>query len=256
VSNATSLLLLTDYDGTLTPIAPSPERARLSTRVASLLHQLNRAPDIQIGVVSGRALQDVRRLVGLPGLIYVGNHGMEIAGAGLRFLHPRAKRAQPVLRRIRTKLRGALRTIPGSRVEWKGLSLSIHWRLVRRAQQAEFQRAVRDVLEPWIVSRRVRMTAGKRVVEVRPPVDWDKGQAAAWIVRHSRHRPSVICYIGDDQTDEDAFRVVNRLRGLTIFIGSAQARTRARWRLDHPTQVRQLLRRILTARTTDSREPA
>ena len=119
-SRCERLLLLADYDGTLTPIAPTPPQARLPRRVKSLLNRLSRVEGVQVGIVSGRAAHTVRRLVGLPDAIYVGNHGMEIHGPNQRFVHREVRRIRPALRRLETVLRQTLRDVPGCLVEAKG----------------------------------------------------------------------------------------------------------------------------------------
>jgi trehalose-phosphatase len=146
--------------------------------------------------------------------------------------------------RIGRQLRLALRGVPGALVESKGLSLSVHYRLVPRAQQRWFHRRAQAVLTPWEHRRRVRVTHGKQVVEVHPPVQWDKGRAVEWLGRRlGRHGLNI--YLGDDRTDEDAFRAVNRKRGISVFVGSHATRSRARWWVKGTRETQQLLQRIL-----------
>jgi trehalose-phosphatase len=236
------LLLLMDYDGTLTPIRPVPGQAVLGEDVRRLLRRI-KARRIRLGFVSGRSLASLRRLVRLPRAIYVGNHGLEIAGPGLAFTHPMARRAVPCLARIGAELRRALRTVRGAIIEAKGLSLSVHWRLVPKARQRIFHRRIREVLAPWEARGAARITTGKRVVEVRPPVAWHKGHAVEWLLRR-RSGISTVMYVGDDRTDEDAFRSVNRCGGISVFVGSDPQGTAARWWLRSPREVARLLQRI------------
>ena len=248
VREAEELLLLMDYDGTLTPIVATPEQAKLSTTMRTVLRQVARLPGVRLGIVSGRSLRSVRRLVRIPGLIYVGNHGCEIAGPGLSFTHPRAKRIERIMRRVASQLRAALRALHGSQVETKGMSMSVHWRRVRRRDLARFRRIVARILRPWVADRSVRVTRGKRVIEIRPPIAWDKGRAVEWIVRHGRPpKRMTVFYLGDDRTDEDAFRSANRLQGVSVFIGRRRTTT-ARWWLLNPSEVHELLQRILDTR--------
>ena len=243
------LLLLADYDGTLAPIAPTPAQARLPLRVKSLLHRLSRVEDVQVGIVSGRAAETIRRLVGLSGVIYVGNHGAEILGPNLRFVHRDVRRSRPVIRRLDRVLRQALRDVPGCLVEAKGWSLSVHWRLVRPRELPRCSLILKSVLRPWLAQRKIRVTHGKCVTEIRAPVDWDKGRSVGWLLQRTApsHRPTA-WYLGDDRTDEDAFRAVNRLRGVSIFVGPRSTPTAARWRLRSPREVALLLNRLLRER--------
>ena len=250
VASADQLLLLADFDGTLAPIVSDPARARLPQRTKRLLRQLSRLPRTSVGIISGRSLRFVRQHVGLPSLIYVGNHGCEIIGPGLRFVHPRVRCARPLLRRVAAQLTRALRGIRGSLVEYKGFSLSVHWRNVSARDGGIFLRAVRQVLQPWVRQRRIRLTYGKHVIEVRAPVVWDKGHSVEWIRRHRAGlRRALVCYLGDDRTDEDAFRIVNRLRGLSIVVGrTRRPTTTAHWRLQTPGEVQGWLARFLALR--------
>jgi trehalose-phosphatase len=242
------LLVCLDYDGTLTPIRRRPQDARISPRVQAALARLARCPGVRVAVVSGRSLNDVRGLVGLRGLTYAGNHGCEIAGPGGRFVHPGGRRCRPVMRRLARALRGVLRGVAGSEVENKGLSLSVHWRRVQRGDRRAFHRLVARALRPWAVRGRVRVMQGKRVVEVRPPGAWGKGDAVRRLIaRLGGRRRALACYVGDDRTDEDAFRAVNRLGGVSVVVGRPSAATAARWRLDHAGQVGVLLSRLAAA---------
>ncbi|MBI4003984.1 MAG: trehalose-phosphatase [Candidatus Omnitrophica bacterium] len=249
LQDAKPLLLLADYDGTLAPIAPTPSQARLPRRVKLLLHRLSRVEGVQVGIVSGRAARTVRRLVGLPGVIYVGNHGGEVLGPGLRFVHREVRRHRPTIRRLEAALRRALRGVSGCLVEAKGWSVSVHWRLVKPRELSRFSGILRSSLQPWLAQRSIRVTHGKRVIEIRAPVDWDKGRSVEWLVRQTaRSRRPAVWYLGDDRTDEDAFRAVNRLRGVSIFVGQRATPTAAKWRLRSPHEVVRLLNRLLRER--------
>lgn len=247
------LLVLTDFDGTLTPIVPTPDQARLPAGMKRILRALSLADGIQVGVVSGRSVSGVRQLIRLRGLVYVGNHGLEIQGPRVRFVHPAAARAIPVLRRIAARGRAALREIRGAIVESKRLSLSIHYRLVNASRLAQFQRCVRRALAPWVGRRSVRVTRGKRVIEVRPPVAWHKGSAVDWLMKAYRCRRGAVIYVGDDRTDEDAFRAVNRHRGISIVVGPPRQASAARWRLNSPDEVGKMFALIVAERRRTQR---
>jgi len=237
-------LVLTDYDGTLTPIRPTPAQARLGAGLRGAVHRLSRVRGITVGIVSGRSLDAVRRLVKIPGVVYAGNHGLELQGPGLRFVHPGARRRVPLLGRIARQLSRALEGVPGALVESKRLSLSVHWRRVPAARAAAFHRRVRSVLAPWVAQGAVRVTRGKRVVEVRPPVRWDKGAVVDRLASARRCRGGRVLYLGDDRTDEDAFRAVNRRGGIAVFVGRPRRGTAAGWWLRNPKEVGELFTRM------------
>jgi len=248
VGGGAAWLALTDCDGTLAPIKPTPAEARLSAGMRAAVRRLSQAPGVTVGIVSGRSLDAVRRLVRLPGIVYVGNHGLELQGPGVRFVHPGARRRVPLLRRMARQLSQALAGIPGALVESKRLSLSVHWRRVPARRVAAFHRRVEAVLAPWAARGAVRVTRGKRVVEVRPPVGWDKGAVVDWLAKRYRCREGRLLYLGDDRTDEDAFRAVNRRSGIAVFVGRPRRGTAARWRLRNPDEVATLFARITEAR--------
>lgn len=169
-----------------------------------------------VAVLSGRALSDLRARVGVAGVVYGGCHGLEIAGAGWRFHHPRARARE--LAAARRLLVGRAAFIPGMRVEWKRLALSLHDRRVAPQRRNTVRALAADVVHRWPA---LAMISGNRVYDFVPRVGWDKGAAVRWIARRARpavgSRPTVL-YVGDDMSDEAAFR---RLRGsgVTVRVG-------------------------------------
>ena len=229
-----------DYDGTLTPICEHPSKARLAPAARKLLERCARRPDTDVGVVSGRALGDVRSMVGLGGIVYAGNHGLEIEGPGMApFVHRDADH----FRTRSAELAKALRGIRGrgAWVEEKGVSLTFHFR------EADPSQHERLAAEAWETIRRAGLQPrnAHRAVEARPPIGWDKGHAVLRILRE-RYGPDWsatrrVLYIGDDETDEDAFQALEGL-GASFRVGDADAPTRANRRLRDVDAVHTLLR--------------
>lgn len=252
IAAADPLLLCLDYDGTLVPIAAHPSQARLPAPTRRLLRQLSRQQGIRVVVVSGRALPELERRVAVPGLYYVGNHGLELSGPRIRYVHAAARASRPRIRRLARRLRAALRPVPGAWVEEKGLTASVHLRAVRPAARQRCLRIVAAVTAPERRRAAIRLTRGKEVVELRPPVRWGKGESVAWIRERltagGRAARPVLVYLGDDETDEGAFRMVNRFRGCSVFVGVRPQATAARWRMRGPRDVRAALAAILEAR--------
>jgi trehalose 6-phosphate phosphatase len=209
------LLLLLDFDGTLTPIVRHPDAAALSPRTKAALMAL-RSRGAIVGIVTGRSLRDIRRRVGLRGVLYAANHGMEIFFRGRWFMRRGAAYRRP-LTRIGAALRRALSGVPDILVEEKGLSVAVHLRRVPRVRHRAVRAIVADVTAPWLARHDLQLTGGKMICEVRPAKAWNKGRAALWIWRHIAPRAVPIA-VGDDATDEDAFRAV-RPHGLTVRIG-------------------------------------
>jgi trehalose 6-phosphate synthase/phosphatase len=196
--------------------------------------------DTEVAIVSGRALADVRCLVDVPGVRWVGNHGLEIEGPGLApFAHPDLPHFSVRLRDLAGKL-GAL-SEPGAWVEEKGASLTLHYRNADPALHAEIARRAREMVRQAGFQARDAICA----VEARPPTGWDKGHAVLHVLR-SLHGPEwaesiEVVYVGDDDTDEDAFRALQGL-GVTFRVGRAERSTLASHRLPNVDAVETLLR--------------
>lgn len=251
IRQADEVVLFLDYDGTLTPLRERPEQARLSGETRELLRDLSRQPGVWVAVVSGRALADVKRMAGVRGLCYVGNHGLELEGPKLRHTLRQAWISRPVMKKIARRLRQELQAVPGAWVEDKGLTLAVHFRQVAADEKLRVRNRFNSVLRPYRERRRVRVTAGKEVLEVRPPVRWTKGTMVRWLLarRMGLHPRADILpvYIGDDLTDEDAFLALGG-RGITVVVGSSNPLSRAQYRVASPVAVLRFLRRLLAAR--------
>ena len=249
------ILLLFDYDGTLTPIAPRPDDALLPEEARELLTALATHRRCIAGIVSGRSLADLMVLADIQGLVYAGNHGMEIRGPGLDFTHPQAITARDALDQVQASLADALAHVPGVIVEHKGLTLSVHYRATPEPLAGEVDDVVAAIAEscPFTNSGEggpLRITRGKMVVEVRPAIPWDKGKAIERIRESFDDCPFPV-YFGDDLTDEDGFRVVQNMGGLAVFVGKARQGTVALHQLDSPDEVLETMRLILDALDTE-----
>jgi trehalose-phosphatase len=242
------LLLLLDFDGTLAVIAESPGLVRLPATTRAILEGLSRRADCTVGIVSGRSLADVRERIGIDGLIYAGNHGLEIDGRGLRFDEATAIDHKGDIARAVDVLAARLGHIDGVMVEPKGLTASIHYRTARPADRDEVERVVRTTIlreHPDLV-----VTPGKMVWEVRPRVGWNKGTAVRWIRERLGLGRALTFYIGDDRTDEDAFEGVGPF--VTARVGPPQP-TRAGYIVADPGEVAEFL--LWLARVVDFSGP-
>jgi len=245
---AKTLLVFLDYDGTLTPITSHPARARLLAKTRQLLKALSAQPGVWVALVSGRALRDLKSMVGLPGLCYVGNHGLELQGCGLRYINPAAQRAKPLMQTLARNLRSAFKSIPGSWVEQKSLSLSVHFRGVAPRDVPRARKRFHETVRVHRLAGKIRVTSGKKIFEVRPPIRWNKGTVVTWLLAKgpaaARGASRLPLYVGDDVTDEDAFRALGK-KGITVAVAPRLPRTRAHYTLGSPQGVQRLLRLLL-----------
>jgi trehalose-phosphatase len=233
-----SLLLLTDYDGTLTPIVPDPMAAWLPRGVWDDLRTLAGSSRTRVGIVSGRKLEDLRARVRIPEVIYAGCHGLEIEGPRVSFTHPAAQAQRPALAELAGELSLRTAAVPGVVVEPKGLTVAVHYR------NTTWDGALRlaKELRPVLAEGRFRVLPGKKVVELLPKVGWSKGEGALRIVDHVRAHTGcrlLTTYLGDDATDEMAFGVLQG-QALTVRVGWRGASAATYW-LRGPAEVRRLL---------------
>ena len=240
IRDAGTVLLLFDFDGTLAPIVDRPELAALAPETRQRLANLAGRENFITGIISGRSLADVSTKVDVPGLVYAGNHGFEIAGRGISFSHPQARQVRETLAGVCGELGEALSALPKAIIEDKGLTLSVHYRLVPGADQATVRQRFGDVLLPYTKSGQLRTTAGKMVLEVRPNLDWGKGKAITEL-QSIFPNAGLTVFFGDDVTDEDGFAAVQETNGVAVFVGAARQPTGALYRVDSPAEVSQAL---------------
>ncbi len=193
-----------------------------------------------VGVVSGRDLAELEHLVAIPGLVYAGNHGLEMSGLGMDFVHPEASGYIESLAEITARLEQELRDVPQTLVHDKRLTLSVHYRNTPELYTEQVNSTVVSVVEPYASAGQMKITRGKKVVEVRPNIDWGKGEAIAKIRQNCGDDPLPI-FFGDDQTDEDGFVTVQNVSGIAVYIGPPRQETKALHRLESPAEVAQVL---------------
>jgi len=228
-----------DYDGTLTPIVSHPQDAWLTDSMRETLREL--AGSVPLAILSGRDLNDVRRRVDIDGIVYAGSHGFDIAGAGgLRKQLGVAYLS--VLDKAESELREALDEIAGAQLERKHFSVAAHYRNVNEKDALGVAQAVDAVAARHDELRRID---GKKVYELLPRIEWDKGKAMLWLLEAlGLERENIrAIYIGDDITDEDAFRAVKE-RGVGILVGDESPPTSATYSLKDPSEVEQFLQKI------------
>ncbi|MGH7637339.1 MAG: trehalose-phosphatase [Gemmatimonadaceae bacterium] len=249
------LCVMLDVDGTLAPIAPTPERATVPPETREVVARLVRAPATIVVLVSGRAAGDAWKVANVAGVWVIGNHGFEIRDPGGRVIaDERVRGFDDAMARAAATLERELNAVPGAIVENKRWTLSVHYRMVPATQVHRLKARAEDVAR----ALELRVLDGKKIVELRPPLDIDKGTACvAFLERHgvTRDRGSVL-YIGDDRTDEDAFRELRAVLPdtVTIRVASAEDATEvtseAELVLSSLQEVRELLSWVADRRTS------
>ena len=241
------LVLLLDVDGTLAPIAPRPEYASVPRDTRQILADLAATPNVRVVVISGRSADDARRLVDVPGLWIIGNHGIEVAAPGEA---PTARDAvagyADSIAEAAARATRIADTLPGVIVENKRWTLSVHYRLAHPTVVPSLSARIAEIAKELGLA----LTGGKEVLELRPPVEIDKGTAAILVAEELgalSDGASIFC-AGDDRTDEDMFRAFRSRRpdAVTVWVGpeSAADRTAAQFHVPDTAAMCELLEAV------------
>ena len=242
LAGAPRLLLGLDFDGTLAPIVSDPAEARMSDETEEVLDALAVRPGTTVAVISGRAMGDLLTRIS-QNVILGGNHGLEMLTDGTLWRHPKAAELEELLRTICRQLGAVTRGISGARVEYKGLTASVHYRGVPDHLVPALVEKVRVAMAPY--DDCFFLTKGSKVVEVRPAVAWTKGSAMLGILgtlRREAEGEIAVCYIGDDATDESVFHTLTD--AVTIRV-CQDCHTAARFQVKDTDEVRAFLEHIL-----------
>ncbi|KAL0324438.1 UNVERIFIED_CONTAM: putative trehalose-phosphate phosphatase F [Sesamum calycinum] len=265
------LVMFLDYDGTLSPIVDDPDRAFMSSEMRSALNSV--AKHFPTAIISGRSRDKVYELVGLTELYYAGSHGMDIMfpakdmvsknhvncvkytdseGKEVNLFQP-ASEFLPVINEVFRKLDEIVRDIKGAKVENHKFCVSVHYRNVDENSWPVIAQFVHDILKDY---PRLRLTHGRKVLEVRPTIDWDKGKAVEFLLESLGFSSSDVLpiYIGDDRTDEDAFKVLReRNRGYGILVSAVPKESNAFFSLRDTSEVHGFLESLVRMARDDGR---
>lgn len=239
-----AIVLFFDYDGTLTPIVKNPAAARLDPDMRRILRNL--AEKYKVALVSGRDLQTLQAFVELDNVYYAGSHGFEIVGPGnLRKVNEEGEKCKHQLAQAEEELRPRLVSVAGCEIERKAFALAIHYRNVNPEEEDSVFKAVEEVADNY---PKLRRGGGKKIIELQPDVEWDKGRAVLWLLDalglDSEDAPALPLYIGDDLTDEDAFKALAG-RGIGVYVGDRNQPTAAEYRLADVEDVRKFLGKLV-----------
>lgn len=231
-----------DYDGTLTPIVETPDRAVMHDDMRQAVMELSR--HCPVGIISGRDLQDVRDKVRIDSIVYAGSHGFDIAGPrALQVENTVGEKFLPVLDGAEKELSRRLGSISGLLVERKKFAIAIHYRLVK----LEYVEGIKRVVDEVAAGHpELRKAYGKKIFELQPHTDWHKGKALFALLRTLNLDGGDVLpfYIGDDVTDEDGFRELKG-RGIGIVVWDHPYETAAAYSLKNPDEVREFLLHLI-----------
>ncbi|EYU31023.1 hypothetical protein ABFS82_08G227400 [Erythranthe guttata] len=253
-SKGKQIVMFLDYDGTLSPIVDDPDRAFMSDAMRATVRKLARY--FPTAIVSGRCRDKVYSFVRLAELYYAGSHGMDIKGPSKGSKYTKGSQAVlfqpaseflPMIDEVYKALLEVTKSTPGSRVENNKFCVSVHFRCVDEKRWNELARQVGSVLEGY---PDLRLTQGRKVLEIRPTIKWDKGKALEFLLEslgYANCTDVFPVYIGDDRTDEDAFKVLReRGQGFGILVSKAPKETNASYSLQEPSEVMAFLRRLVS----------
>jgi len=255
------ILLLLDYDGTITPLVERPELAILFEETRELLKNISGLSKYTLCIVSGRPLEDVKKLVGIENVYYVGNHGFEAEGPDVNYINPDVIKIKPIIDELCQKFTDELKHIDGILVENKNITLAVHYRMVSENDVPEVKNIFTRIVRQFLEVGNIKIAENKKTLEVLPNVEWDKGKMILQILdilgydaitipkidwSNIRRTPDILTstklknvlpvYIGDDTTDEDAFKALGD-NGTTILVSEQIKKSYAQYYVKNVDEV-------------------
>lgn len=241
------LVIFLDFDGTLSPIVARPSMAVLSPIAKKIIRELSLLDHAKVVLVSGRSLEDLKKRVGIKSIIYSGNHGLEVSGPKLSHVHPSAVEFRKLAKKIDHRLHLAYAFMSEIFIENKTYSLSIHYRQVPEDKISFAKMILLKEVGTYLSQSQIVLTEGKKVWEIRPPTEWNKGKTVLWllarVIAHVGKRVLPI-YVGDDVTDESSFKALKD-RGLTVkVVDDPYEASAAQYYVWSPKDVLEFLQRL------------
>lgn len=232
-----------DFDGTLAPIVPTPELAKISPDMRRAVQKLAR--ECPVAIISGRGLEDVESRVDLKPLIYAGSHGFEIQKTDGTLIE-KAIEFLPLIDRVESELRLRIGELEGVIIERKRFSIALHYRQVPPHKMPRVKKCVDQILDEY---QDIRATGGKKIYDLQPAIDWHKGRAVRWVLENLDPLPDIAplpIYVGDDLTDEYAFKAIAD-DGIGVVVQETPGPTAATYQLQDPGGVEKFLNLLIDA---------
>ncbi|XAR53967.1 Trehalose-phosphatase [Bertholletia excelsa] len=268
------IVVFLDYDGTLSNIVDNPEKAFMTNKMRTALRDVARC--FPTAIISGRSREKVYDFVRLDDVYYAGSHGLDIAAPSQSqnygdpknqtrvidrqgnevILFQPAKKFLPAIQKIYGILNEKTKSMRGVMIEHNKFCISVHFRHVLNEDFCTLEKLVNSVLGEY---KEFRISKGKKVFEIRPDMEWDKGHALNYLLDtlgFGRSGDVLPVYIGDDRTDEDAFRAIrNRGEGYPVVVSTSPKDTIALYSLHNPSEVEKFLLRLVRWRKNSLSSP-
>lgn len=235
------IALFLDFDGTLVPIQKNPSECVLSYKIKKQLELMRDSMNYYLTILSGRSLTDIKQRIGIKRIFYGGNHGLDISGTNMRYTHPKAVSVKKVINQIRQRLQKKIKGINGAWIEYKKFTLCLHFRSVKTEDIRRVKKIFYSIVDEYSEKKLFAVIKGKKVLEIVPDASWDKGRAVLWILQRLKER-CLPLYIGDDWTDETAFKSLHN-KAITIRIGKSN-KTFAKYYLKACWEIPKLLHQL------------
>jgi trehalose 6-phosphate phosphatase len=236
LTDSEEFALCLDFDGTLAPIVEDPNEAALPAATRTQVSSLAANPAVDVAVISGRALEDIRSRVGIDGIGYAGNHGLEIQQGEEMWVHPDVKSHRGAMERTLDRIEQELEAIPGAFVEDKHATAAVHYRRAGTDDSSLVIARVQGIVES---EDGLSMEVDNQTVEIRPEIDQRKGEAVMELI--DTESGTGIVYLGDAETDVDAFETLAALENDTIQISVGNELPSSGYHLDSPADVEAFL---------------
>ena len=244
IKRAGGVILLLDFDGVLSAIAPTPDEAFISEENTKLLRKC--AARFPTAIITGRELVDIKKKINIKSLFYVASHGLEWEEDGKYHVKSIPKETIEAINLAKEKIKPLINRYPGMIFEDKPFVFAAHYRIMNPLLVVRFKREVKKILEPILKKNKLRLDHNLKTFELRPEIGWDKGDSALFAEKHFNKKAGknfMPIYIGDSLTDEDAFHALKN--GITIRVRKSK-KSAAKWYLRNPKEVSLFLKWLLT----------
>jgi trehalose 6-phosphate phosphatase len=248
IKDSARLWLFLDYDGTLAEFAETPDQIEVNREVVALLTRLVNLPDLRVSVISGRRLEHIRKLVPVPGVLLAGTYGIECQSfEGEDLIRLEWDSYRPVLEGIKPRLETLIAGRDGFFLEDKGWSLALHARFAGEEESKSILQSAQQIMEAGNREEGFTLLGGQKFLEICPKVG-NKGATVNHLLDLNPWPGAQLVFLGDDDKDEDAFRVIGTKGGLSIRVGTEERESVADCRLDNPREARRWLSKVIAWR--------